>query len=198
MAAEAGRVYHINMHRLFCSIGIDKAGADLISAYCSGIAPFLREARPSWTDPANFHLTLYFFGEMEEAASLELRERIRGMDRRYGRVTLSKPEILMLPSARAPRVLSLGMRAQPREEIERLVRDLAGIAAELGAKVELRPWRAHLTLARLKTPRYSREFMDVALPDLGISPPGFELMESFLSPQGPTYQAVESAAFATW
>lgn len=186
------------MHRLFCSIGIDKAGVDLISAYCAGIAPFFREARPSWTDPANFHLTLYFFGEMEEAASLALRGKIRGMEGRYGRVTLSKPEILMLPSARAPRVLSMGMRVQPPEEIARLVRDLTQIAAESGTKVELRPWRAHLTLARLKAPLYSRDFRSVALPDLQVSPQGFELMESFLSREGPTYEVVESVAFASW
>ncbi|HWP67938.1 MAG TPA: hypothetical protein VN437_01465, partial [Rectinemataceae bacterium] len=96
----------------------------------------------------------------------------------------------------------------------------AKAAAGLGAMNDDRPWRAHLTLARIKEgrappvvemppaaamsaiaamPPVAAVPSLVALPippRLEYSPKSFELMESFLSGQGPRYETLASFAFS--
>ncbi|QFU92343.1 RNA 2',3'-cyclic phosphodiesterase [Amycolatopsis sp. YIM 10] len=83
-----------------------------------------------WAPPANWHITLGFFGEDDiPARAAWLRERVNG--RPAVRVRLSGADTF-------PKVLWLGVESD----------GLAELANAAGAELDERPYRPHLTLAR--------------------------------------------------
>lgn len=97
-----------------------------------------------WAPPANWHITLGFFGEDDIAARAAwLRERVTG--RPSVRVRLSGADTF-------PKVLWLGVESD----------GLAELANAAGAGLDERPYRPHLTLARFPADRHAeaREIVD--------------------------------------
>ncbi|MFE3174821.1 RNA 2',3'-cyclic phosphodiesterase [Amycolatopsis sp. NPDC059090] len=83
-----------------------------------------------WSDPAGWHVTLAFYGEVDPA------ERASFLDRALdGRKSV---DVRLRGSGTFPGVLWLGVAGE----------DLADLAAAAGADDEDRPYRPHLTLAR--------------------------------------------------
>ena len=104
-----------------------------------------------WVPEANLHLTLKFLGEIDPdripklvhaAAAKLVRERPFEAER-GGRGAF--------PSARAARLVWLGV-ARGAGPLARLARKLDAAAGRLGLERERRPYRAHLTIGRLRTP----------------------------------------------
>jgi len=141
------------------------------------IAP-LRAAQPDlrWTPPEQWHLTLAFLGDVDEAVLPELTERLARAARRHPPLELAfagggrfgdrvlwtrvvdPPQRESCVSVR--RVLRSGTAsaAFPHQRAEGGIDRLRRLAASVGAAarrcgipVEDRPYRAHLTLARART-----------------------------------------------
>ena len=61
-----------------------------------------------------------------------------------------------------------------------------------GFEVDMRPWQAHLTLARLRMSQPLQGLNDVRVPQISWRINGVELMESILHREGPEYQVLYS------
>ena len=105
------------------------------------------------------------------------------------------------PNFRKPRVVWAGVDPDPRLEL--LQHDLEARCAALGYEVEGRPFRPHLTLARVKGPVPAgplRALADAAR-DLTfedeVDVESIDLMHSTLSSAGPRYARLHAAPLAT-
>jgi 2'-5' RNA ligase len=128
--------------RLFVAvIPPEPAVADLRAAVGTARAaapPGLR-----WADPARWHLTLAFLGEVEERRVDELRERLGRTATRHA------PPCLRFAGAGrfGDRVLWVGVDGE-NDELRRLAASSAAAARHTGIAVDDRPYRPHLTVAR--------------------------------------------------
>ncbi len=115
----------------------------------------LRRETPSgvrWADEAQLHLTLKFLGDLERSELERLAHSAGAALRREARFAVELGALGAFPSARQARVVWMGVE-QGRAELARLARKLDRAAARLGVPRERRPYRAHLTLGRVREPR---------------------------------------------
>jgi RNA 2',3'-cyclic 3'-phosphodiesterase len=105
-----------------------------------------------WVRTDSIHLTLKFFGDIgaEDVGPLSatIEKGIRGV----APFSLDIRGVGVFPDARRPRVLWLGT-AGDTERLTMTVRNLDRGFADLGFAPEERPFRAHWTLARIKSPQ---------------------------------------------
>ena len=147
--------------------------------------------RISWTRPEGWHLTLKFFGDdsMEdvEKISSAVQNRVAsGLS-----LNLKIEKLGVFPDARKPRVLWCGTSGDV-EKLAALHKQLDADFTGIGFPKEDRPFRAHLTLARIKDPR-SPAGIDKALQKYRDFSTGvffvreLILFQSKLTPQGALY-----------
>jgi 2'-5' RNA ligase len=144
-----------------------------------------------WSDPSLLHITLAFLGEQPEAR-LEALERLgRRVASSSERGSLRLGQAGQFGSKRTPRVLWVDVSGDV-ERLHNLQRRLDQALRVEGFPVEERPFKAHITLAR------RRETARGGAPTGWPSPPRpitfaldqLTLMQSRLSPRGPTYTPV--------
>ena len=107
--------------------------------------PALSEFR--WTLPQNIHLTLRFFGEIEDAQAAQAAQALETIARDSHPFELLLDRLGVFPHLRNPNVLWVGPEQSPpplETFVERLFEGLK--AANFPS--EDRPFRAHLTIAR--------------------------------------------------
>jgi RNA 2',3'-cyclic 3'-phosphodiesterase len=127
--------------------------AGVLAELAAAVEP-VREVSPGlrWTPAAQWHLTLAFLGEVDDAVLPDLTERLARAARRHEPVTLS-----LRGSGRfGDRVLWTRV-LPPRESVRsagrvtplgRLAASVTAAARRCGIAVDDRPYRPHLTLAR--------------------------------------------------
>jgi 2'-5' RNA ligase len=182
--------------RLFLAINLtEELRHDIASATAS-----LRETVPelAWIREHLLHLTLKFFGDQPDERVEELRPVLAAVAGRHRPISMTLGGLGAFPNFRRARVVWLGVGDDPRLEL--LHHDVEVACAGLGFEVEGRPFRPHLTLARVKEPlveerarvlsrqakrtAYHAEFMVQSI----------DLMRSDLSAEGPSYTTLVLAA----
>ncbi len=153
-----------------------------------------------WVAPERLHVTLRFLGEVTEADVGAVRAVLRApFETSAFTVRVSGPGCF--PPSGAPRVVWLGVgeggdgMAAARSELDRRL-------ASVGFAPETRPFRAHITLGRMKRwPARSRRDVDRAL--LAVGPEGagwlvdrLTLYESRRLQYGARYRVLESTPLA--
>ena len=180
------------MPRLYFAVGVGGEARDRILQWmeraqkASGVAA--REAR--WTAPENIHLTLKFLGEIPEEAVPEIREA------GFAAAVEESPTLCRLgePGSFLSRRGSTILRV-PVDEGQAL-RSLAGkLESRLerrGYPRESRPYFAHITLARVRSPGTARQLL-LALrrfqQEIGFLATTLILYRSELTRGGPIYTA---------
>ena len=103
----------------------------------------------SWTRPQGQHLTLKFFGDIstDDVKNISAAVQNRIAPGWSLNLKIEKPGVF--PDARKPRVLWCGTSGDV-EKLSALQKQLDGDFAAIGFPEEDRPFRAHLTLARIK------------------------------------------------
>ena len=150
------------------------------------------DADVKWVERENLHLTLKFLGDLGEEAAARLGGTLAAEAARWPRLRLSFGGIGVFPERGAPRVVWAGCAG----DVERLA-GLAGAverAAEaVGVPREARPFVAHLTIGRVKSPRNEKR-LRAAIENQRAVPLGnaelgeFALMKSTLTSSGPVYE----------
>ena len=182
--------------RLFLAINLTpEVRRDIASATAS-----LRETIPelAWVREHLLHLTLKFLGEQPEEIVARLQPALESVACRHRVLTMALAGLGDFPNFRRARVVWLGVGQDPRLEL--LHHDVEVECEKLGFEVEGRPFRPHLTLARVRQPlaverarvlsreakriKYHTEFVVHSL----------DLMRSDLSAAGPTYTTLVPAA----
>ncbi|HYK42487.1 MAG TPA: RNA 2',3'-cyclic phosphodiesterase [Thermoanaerobaculia bacterium] len=113
----------------------------------------LRPASPpaSWTRPSSWHLTVKFLGQATREALVSFAEAIALQASQMEPGDLPRGGPAVFPSRGPARVLAVGFApAAALTGLERLAAAAENAARRLGLEREDRPFRPHVTLARLR------------------------------------------------
>jgi RNA 2',3'-cyclic 3'-phosphodiesterase len=169
---------------------------DLPESYRAGLTTvqdYLKKsgADVRWTSVAGIHLTLKFFGDIDENQVDALAAAAAGITGAAPNFTLGVKGVGTFPGPKNPRVIWLGLSGQT-DILARLVQNLAPAFAPLGFPPEKRTFTPHLTLGRVRSSQgreaLYRSLESVSLPIF----PEFLVKElilyrSTLRPQGALY-----------
>ena len=149
-----------------------------------------------WVDYQNYHLTLKFLGEVNEAALPEIKQNLMRAADSCPSFNLSVDDLGFFPSRMRPRVVWLGLRGEI-EKAEFLGERVDAYLASLGFEEE-KEHRFHLTLGRVRSDAKINEMLKIAEHMAGkgkissFKVAHIHLMESTLGPGGPTYSVLET------
>jgi RNA 2',3'-cyclic 3'-phosphodiesterase len=172
----------VTSKRLFVAIDLPESTRQSLAA----LDPHVRGVR--WTDPAQMHLTLSFFGEVLDETDLALREKLSAIE--FGAFFLPIVGVGAFSAKGAPKIIWIGVgKAHPHLfQIHKRVQE-AALGA--GLEPELRPWHPHVTIARCRgvSAQSLRKFLQSnAEFDAGlIHVEAFHLYSSKLTPVGPIH-----------
>ena len=156
----------------------------------------MREAAPSvsWVTEERLHLTMEFLGEQPDDAVPELEAALTAATRGHAPVALTLRGLGAFPNLRSPRIVWLGVEAEPKLEL--LQHDLARACAELGYERDARAFRPHITLGRARSPlraeaaRALKTAARAVTWYANVEATSVDIMESRLLPSGARYGAV--------
>lgn len=147
-------------------------------------------------DPENLHLTLKFLGDTPTARVPDVRAAMEEATAGEAPITLTFEGVGSFGPRDAPRVVWVGVEGG--DALARVAKRLDDALAARGvSEKERRPFRAHLTLARSRTPRgggdvsaFVRAHSRALAGEERVE--DVRLMRSTLTPRGPEYSVVES------
>jgi 2'-5' RNA ligase len=144
-----------------------------------------------WMVPSKFHFTLKFIGQMEEkkieAMTVALKESLKEEEK----FSLVFGETGVFPNYERMRVIWIGAGAG-EEKLRHLAEKVENAAISAGAQKESRPFSAHLTLGRLRSPKNSGELKKKIqeikkMDSLSFLVDRVKIFESILKPAGAEY-----------
>lgn len=178
--------------RLFFAVELPAQAHGPVDA-CAQLLSGRTKERVRWLGPTSHHVTLHFLGGAPQTVVPSLQELLKQatLDRR--RIAFRFEPPTAFPNTRRARVLVLPI-GDASGELSSLARAIQEGAAPLGFPAEMRPYRPHVTLARLKPPRDVRTWLVEPAP---TSEPllleRVTLYHSELTPHGSRYQALATA-----
>jgi RNA 2',3'-cyclic 3'-phosphodiesterase len=142
---------------------------------------------------SNLHLTLCFLGWRDEARVAEIAAAVQACAAPVGEVALG--EAVWLPPRR-PRVLAVVLD-EPSGALAALQAAVVGAMVRVaGHEPEARPFRPHVTVARVRRGARARRGELPAPPDRRFVPPALTLYRSHMQRAGARYEPVVRAALA--
>ena len=169
-----------------------------LEARCELLSAFEGE-RISWVEPENYHVTLRFLGDtiltdVKQIGSA-LRAGIKVPVRRH--MELSEPG--SFGPLKKPRVIWLGF--EQTDFFDLLKNDVDRVLGECGVPFEKQPFRAHLTLGRVRSLQNLSKFYTIVddMKQCFRSKVLFDRLvfyRSILGPRGPEYHVLEELVFS--
>ncbi len=150
-----------------------------------------RNLKMKWVRPHNMHLTLKFLGDIKLADVENIGREMSRAAKSYWPFSLSAKGLGVFPTIKRPRVVWAGLRGDMAALID-MQKDLENRLGKIGFPKEGRPFRGHLTLARIKGRIDSKSLLD-SMSEIGhFESPVFDadeliLFKSELKPTGAVY-----------
>ncbi len=155
-----------------------------------------------WVPLSNIHLTLKFLGDVDSARLPEIYAATDDVAAAHPPLTLSLHGMGCFPNARQPRIVWAGV-SEAGGQLEHLAEQLDSALGRLGWPRETRPFRAHLTLARVnehathaQTEALGQAAMAYRLAEHTMVAHEVAVVRSDLRPQGPLYSDLHVARLA--
>lgn len=126
------------MPRLFTAIELPEETCDELS----GLRATLSGAR--WVEPENYHLTLRFAGDIEGRIAREFADNLANIEADAFEIRLMGVGAF---GGQNPKTIFAGV--EPSDKLDALARAHEKAARNAGLPLEKRPFKAHVTLARL-------------------------------------------------
>lgn len=149
-------------------------------------------SRINWTQPVNWHLTLYFLGEISENILEDVKARLSQIS--MDKFSLQARGGGFFPPNKEPRVIWLGVERGSRQCIDLAYRVETTLSA-LGFEERKKKFRPHLTLGRVKKNQkdnwseLQKYINQIHWSEIVVD--AFVLWQSKLTPQGPVYKAIQ-------
>ncbi len=169
--------------RAFLAIPLPRQLQESIRVIQTELQASITEAR--WTRPENLHLTLHFFGEIDQETLEKLKVSvlsIKGCQRPF---QVEVKGLGAFPNPYRPRVIWLGLK--PRGQLEQLHRAIEPCLSQAGLTTDSRPYSPHLTIGRLRGDKLDLTELFSSMQQKTIEPLTVDrliLYESRLRPEG--------------
>ncbi|MFO8061713.1 MAG: RNA 2',3'-cyclic phosphodiesterase [bacterium] len=147
-----------------------------------------------WVSPENMHITAAFLGQVKPGNIPKIKDAMSSMDFSPVDITLSRPGFFMKRGIPA----ILYMDVQNADELESRSIDLRSHLADSAVHFDRKPFRAHITIARLKKSSAAREVHQYVVNKLDKTEGGqytikrMVLYESALTKNGSIYTEIYS------
>ena len=175
--------------RLFFALDIDDATRGRIVAASDPLIPL--SGKTNWTKPQNLHVTMNFVGDTPDDRIAELRELATQAVGRWGAgrdgVTFTVGPLTCFPPGRRAKMIWAPLR-QGADAVESLHAVLNQALAEGGWPSESRPFKGHVTVARVKAADLTGAVKQLPDDELGeVTANELTFYESILTHSGPIY-----------
>ena len=156
--------------------------------------------RISWTKPQGQHLTLKFFGDISTEDVKNICSAVQNRATSEQSLNLKIEELGVFPGARRPLVIWCGV-TDDVEKLSGLQKQLDSDFAGIGFPRENRPFRAHLTIGRIKDPSGLTGISEALTKYNAFAAGEFSckeliLFQSRLTPQGAIYTKLAEFALS--
>ncbi len=146
-------------------------------------------------EPENLHITVKFLGEVEEGQLEGIKAILRSIMEKRAVFSLKIHGISYLPNKKFLRTVALSV-VDENNILKQIVDEINSSLSQIGIKDEIRDFKAHLTLARIKDVQSKITTLLALMPlediDIGeIEVKNFDLIESTLTETGPIYKRIE-------
>lgn len=181
--------------RLFFAIELDEALLDLLDETTATLRAEAPEL--AWVGRDHHHLTLKFLGDVDETVVARLTAAADRAVARHAPIEMTVHEVGAFPNFRRARVVWFGVEQEPRLEL--LHHDLEQACEAEGFEVEGRPFRPHITLARVRAPMPVERMRALARVARTVRAQAtvlveqITLFESTLAPTGARYRRIHAA-----
>ncbi|MBA3035154.1 MAG: RNA 2',3'-cyclic phosphodiesterase [Desulfobacterium sp.] len=144
-----------------------------------------------WVKPENIHLTLKFFGNIDESDVANAKAAVSDCADNFSPLSLFAKGIGVFPTIMRPRVIWVGISGEIPLLLS-LQNTLEKRLEEYGFKKEERPFQGHLTLGRFKDKANNGKLIEAIrkyqkFDSEVFTAQEFVLFKSDLKPQGPVY-----------
>lgn len=182
--------------RLFFAVLIEDHTKHQVGLLQETMKRALAGQRIAWVKEENLHLTLRFLGEQDDKGMQQAIEAGEVVAHQHTPFRFVVRGAGVFPDSRRARVLWAGIE-KPIEPLYRLAQSLEKELQKRGFPPEDKPFRSHITLARIKEPPPAT-VMEKLLASLPTEPlgavevHGFALLQSVLHPNGSQYTLVQA------
>ena len=166
----------------------------ILGQYISNIQNKLLQEKIKWVAPKNTHLTLKFFGPIDDNRIENIKKTLKSTLENSSKLKISFNKLGIFGSRYQPRVLWMGMEnAQSIVELESQIRNAL---IEIGISYDRQNFVPHLTIARIKQLQSKKYFQSVInrYSEFNSGPIDINsvfLYQSILRPEGPIYKVLE-------
>lgn len=174
-------------------IAIKISSEEKLKGQLQSLKTLFKDERINWVDPDNFHLTLRFLGETSREQLNLLHPKLQQLSSQFKQFNFDISGLDTFGNKGNPRVLFVNI--QFPEELEKLVKDIENAVVSVGFHSELKPFRPHLTLGRIKHLSNRSLFIKEVnqIPNSNyqsVQVSEIILYQSILRPSGPEYKPI--------
>ncbi len=162
------------------------------------LAPVLSELKRKnarvlmrWVHPKILHLTLHFLGSLDERKLAQVEKVLANSVQNKLSFYLEIDKLDCFPNPTRPRVLFISCRELGGNNLINLQSQLGRDLKKIGIDIDTRPWRAHITIGRVKQPTRI-QLNKLEIRDLKFEVKSIDLMKSDLLPTGPKHTILKS------
>lgn len=185
------------MIRSFIAIDLPESIQKAIGAFQDELR---RTGAPvAWVKADRIHLTLKFLGNISVEKVEEIKRALLGVVVGFSPFHLFPSGCGAFPSLKQMRVIWVGLGGD-LDALNRLHQRVEAAMADLGFQPEERPFKAHLTLGRIRGRHQLRSLQELVLEHRDIQVEGFDvgevvLYKSDLKPEGAVYTPLFRKSF---
>jgi 2'-5' RNA ligase len=183
---------------MFCAFELPETLRRSIRDHARRVREAVPEAAASWSRPENIHLTMKFFGNVDQARVASISEAAARVVKEFSLLEFEVGKTGVFPRPSRPQVLWIGVN-DSSGALAKLQQRLEDEFALEGFPKENRAFRPHLTIARIRRPQNADRLAQIHLAsEFSVVAVRFDeliLFRSELSSKGSKYTAISRHRF---
>ncbi len=185
---------------MFCAFELSELLRARISQHGETVRDAVSDAAASWSRPENIHLTVKFFGNVDQAKVPAISAVAARVVKQFSPIQIAVQKTGVFPRPSRPQVLWIGVE-DPSGALLKLQQRLEDGFALEGFPKEDRAFRPHLTIARIRKPhnaaRLAQTHIEMNFNAVDVTLNELILFRSELSSKGSKYTAISRHSFVT-
>lgn len=142
-----------------------------------------------WVDSDGLHITVKFLGEIEENKIELMKESLLHLENKYPPFTLTISHIDAFPNKKRPRVIVVHLK-NGIDIMGNIFQDIENNLEKIGFEKEMRSFKPHITLGRMRNPMPLIEKMMPVIEQRSFKVDALILYKSTLTNKGAIYDPV--------
>ncbi len=182
--------------RAFVALDLDATSRRCLARFADRLRMARGAPSATWVDATHMHVTLKFMAELPGEAVITLGDALRPLVEGMEGLQPCVSRLEAFPTIDAARVVLVELE-DASGRLAKLARRVGELAGKFGVAHDDRPFRPHVTLARLKRPYDSRRWLRQGLAAISAEcgAAGLTLYRSELGNGAPTYTPLARVVF---